>query len=491
MDYKYKYNKYKRKYLELRGGLRDDNICLRDLDKLYKDKKNEIIENHFMRNIFNIIVPLITDDNIRSIARFHINSNTQKELDSLRSEINDDPNNLKNILKEILTSYEYPISMECFYDLFTFIGVRLPNNINTISKYKTNYANEIQDILDTNYELKILNNIIFINRKLISELKEIDGNRRVLDINEICNIFDNKINNHDFDQILEKYNYLKNNITAQYQKYIFVEKEIKPYLFFLKIMENYIMQDNYILGDSCIKFKYMYDILDPENNINVLHFSGNMYENDYICPKNHDPFINNYLKYYNNNKQKIDQLFSTIKSDNKKVIIYDFTHTGNSILTFIEVLICINQDIFKIENFEYCIKNKILFILQILTSEILEINKLKNKLRDINYIFVSFPNIDIDFYFHFINSDRNIGDIALTKICSRCISYYDPSKWGEPPEEVYCTKNPNDDYNYIGCNLNKMYLYLLLISEYKKGVKLSDIDLEYLDTKDVKIIAKE
>jgi hypothetical protein len=176
-------------------------------------------------------------------------------------------------------------------------------------------------------------------------------------------------------------------------------------------------------------------------------------------------FIGN---YYDNNKPMMDKLFTALSSK-KRICIFDFVETGYSILTFIYFIKLLNTLVFKIDNIDFAIKHYILFINfvhnNVYTKKTFKvISKILGEPNVIiNYILINI-NLEDNLWKHMVNSDA-------TLLCARCLPYYPPSDWvrSYPVYEEDIKSGEEYKYidNYLGCNLNKFYLYIYLISQFK------------------------
>ena len=441
MNYKNKYLKYKLKYLTQKnnnimiGGTH--NKCLLLLDTKIKEKENELLIIMFIRN-YN--------------KEFLSHPQFNRGLLELK----------KKSLKEIYDNYLTNFSLD--------------ESIDTYEKFIKFYHSKILPSFGTNGddEYKMLKKIEFINNNFYDILNKNNGIQNVLKMSEISNIFENT----NMKVIYDKYNEISDasNI-LQFQKFIFVPENIDPILFFIEIMKSYSDNDCYVIGDSCLKFKNMCEILKIDN-IDIIYFSGNMFNNRDITNINIEykqTMDTNYIYYYQNNKKLIDKIFCRLgDKSHKKVIIYDYIFTGVSTLTFIEFLKLLNIEYFKIDDFENIIKNKIIFINYFITiDELADIKKAIHKITNqlllpqinLNYILI-YLDFDPEMRNHFVHSDYFDHVGSNSNICSRCVSSYKASEWNNPPSEVYIDEK--DSFNYIGCNLNKMYIYLFLSNIYLK-----------------------
>jgi len=418
MDYKKKYIKYKSKYINLKNNFLSGghyNKCLKELNKQIDKRKNILIIDFIAETIKDKLVI---------------------------------PKGLVNNIDDI-------------YKLITKEKISLEEDINTPEKFMNKYKEDILEFIDSDVEYKILDKINFINLIFIDLIRKSEGFNKNLDmkiIKNIINIYSEK-DNIIFNKIKKYYNEIKEFKTiSKKDNYMFVVNNSKPILFFLQIMKSYSysFNDSYIIGDSCAKFKYMYDILIPNNNIDIIYFSGKMYKKEDEEDEEYIRLMNeNCLKYYENNKLVMEKIFYNLSlTISKKIILYDFIGSGESLLTFIELLILINNNKFHLSNFKNIIKEKILFVLFTNFKNTKIINTLPD---DINYIIIGLQ-IDYNDFSTFLNSDNFLGE---SKICSRCIPSYKVDKWKYIPGDIYI--DDIDGPNYIGCNLNKLYLYLFLI----------------------------
>jgi hypothetical protein len=451
MNYKNKYLKYKLKYLNQKnnnmmiGGTH--NKCLLLLDTKIKEKENELLIILFIKNY---------NEGFLSHPQFN------RALSELK----------KNSIKEIYEKY--------------FTNFDLDERMDTYEKFIEVYHSKILPSFSSkgDDEYNMLKKIEFINNSFYDLLNKNNGIQNVLKMSEISNIFEN-INRDELniEDLYIKYNEISNTPNImQLKKFIFVPENIDPILFFIEIMKSYSDNDCYVIGDSCLKFKNMCEILKIDN-IDIIYFSGNMFNNrDHtnINTEYKQIMDTNYIYYYQNNKKLIDKIFCRLKDkSHKKVIIYDYIFSGVSILTFIEFLKLLNKEYFNIDEFENIIKNKIIFINYFITSD--ELADIKKGIYNItkqlllpqinlNYILI-YLDFDVEIRNHFVHSDYfdHYGSFN-TKICSRCVSSYKASEWNNPPSEVYI--DDVDSLNYIGCNLNKMYIYLFLSNIYLKNYNI-------------------
>lgn len=444
MNYKNKYLKYKLKYLTQKnnnimiGGTH--NKCLLLLDTKIKEKENELLIILFIKNY---------NPGMLSIPQFN------RALLELK----------KKSIKEIYDDY--------------FTKFSLDERMNTYEKFIKVYHDQILPsfLLKGDNEYNMLKKIEFINNSFYDLLSKNNGIKNVLKMSEISNI----LGNTNIDDVYIKYNEISNATNIlQLQKFIFVPENIDPILFFIEIMKSYSDNDCYVIGDSCLKFKNMCEMLKIDN-IDIIYFSGNMFnnrDNTNINIKYKQIMETNYINYYQNNKKLIDKIFSRLgDKSHKKVIIYDYIFSGVSTLTFIEFLKLLNIKYFKIDEFENIIKNKIIFINYFITGD--ELAEIKKGIYDItkqlllpqinlNYILI-YLDFDVEMRNHFVHSDY-FDQSLNSKICSRCVSSYKASEWDKPPSEVYI--DDIDSFNYIGCNLNKMYIYLFLSNIHLKNYNI-------------------
>jgi hypothetical protein len=313
---------------------------------------------------------------------------------------------------------------------------------------------------------KVLREIKKYNNEFLSLIKDNDGSMKILSNDEIKHIMKDidLINIHNFyDRIL-----VDNNFMLYFAKHVFITENVNEYLFFIKVYNYY--SNNYpvfILGDSLYKLKKMYDFITNTNNDNVIKFSGNMFDknidkldNKYIIPYNE-----NINEFYEENKKFIDIIFDSLNNlELPKIIIFDFSLKGFSLLTFIECLKKINEEqfyIYYIDDIKTKIKNKLLFISFVMFTDSLEeiIKNIGQPKEKLDYILFSFNDIDTSFISHFINSDRS----SSSQLCSRCVPKYEPKQWKIHEDIFIDITDENESYkNYLGCNLNNVYVYIFL-----------------------------
>jgi len=319
-----------------------------------------------------------------------------------------------------------------------------------------------------------LKKLVAINNVLIDLTSKNEGLTKILSMSTIKQILQTYLKKDSPVYIIEIYNdllkYVKStDDTLEVEYYSFLIRN-NSILFFLKIINEYAaVYDCYFLGDSTYKFKNMMEILRPDISFESILFSGNMYnkitgeiKEDYL-----KAMIENIDSYYENNKIIIDRLFSNLKDDKKRPIaIFDFVETGSSINTFLYFLRLLNKKFFKIPSFDLVIKNRILFI-NFVKRNINSNKEFKNiskvlglPKKDINYILINI-NVSGNIFDHIVNSDYDVS-----KICARCLPYYKPELWKTKPD-VYLDSTNNDEPNYLGCNINRFYLYIYLISQFK------------------------
>ncbi len=322
--------------------------------------------------------------------------------------------------------------------------------------------------------LEVKNNYLKIkeiNDTLINLIKTNDGLTTVLEMNKVVEIIKSYLGSADKVDILKKYtelmSYIKKESASLHtglkmEEYIFTNKNLTSLLIFLKIIDDYSqIYESYFLGDSAAKFKNMMEVLRPGNKYNSIIFSGNMYDKSTGTVKeDYKKLMEEHIdEYYANNKVMVDKIFEHLSGTNRKrMIIYDYVDTGASIPTFVYFLKLLNTKFFKLLGIDTKIKTNILFLSFVgnwvqgkdFRSIAVRMGEPNTK---INYILLNI-NLDSELWEHAVNSDSD-----RSKICARCIPYYKPDLWKTTPD-VYI-----DDLNgpnYLGCNLNRMYIYLYL-----------------------------
>lgn len=357
------------------------------------------------------------------------------------------------------------------FDRYKMISYKILESIENINKILTKLISDNNGLK----EVLTMDKIKEILKKYISDASnpniiEVYNNimKYVINKPDFFNDFNSKkISKEDFRKIYDIYNKIKAIIT----EHTFIPIGNST-LFFTKIISEYAEQyECYFLGDSVYKFKNMMEILRPDITFNSILFSGNMYnkktgEVKLDFQDKMKAFIRN---YYDNNKAMMDKLFTALISK-KRICIFDFVETGYSILTFIYFIKLLNTLVFKIDNIEFAIKHYILFINfvhnDIYTKKTFKaISKILGEPNVIiNYILINI-NLEDNLWRHMVNSDA-------TLLCARCLPYYPPSDWVHSypvyKEDIKIGEEYEYIDNYLGCNLNKFYLYIYLISQFKK-----------------------
>jgi hypothetical protein len=337
-----------------------------------------------------------------------------------------------------------------------------------IIKYKSNQPQSDDSIIKTRKNMSdVLEEIKKYNDEFFTLIKDYGGSNKILSNYEIINI----INDIDLTNIHSFYDKIlinKYNLNYYVIKNLFITENVNEYLFFIKIYSYY--SNNYpvfILGDSLYKIKKMHDFITNTDIDNVIKFSGNMFgenidklDDTYIIPYNE-----NIMEFYEENKKFINIIFDSLNNlELPKIIIFDFSLKGFSLLTFIECLKKINDEklhIYYIDDIETKIKNKLLFISFVMFTDSLEdiIKNIGQPKEKLDYILFSFNDLDTSFISHFINSDRT----NASQLCSRCVPKYEPKQWKTPEDIFIDITDENESYkNYLGCNLNSIYVYIFI-----------------------------
>lgn len=254
----------------------------------------------------------------------------------------------------------------------------------------------------------------------------------------------------------------------------------------------------YFLGDSMYKLKLFYELYSFNSNsikvnLPVILFSGNIFStelssttpesfskiNTYIREKRTifsisdcdderidkeycTNILNNINNFYNKNKEFITNIFTNIMSG-KISYIFDYTQSGKSVYTFTEVLKLIAYLHFtESPKLQELINTKICFVLYVILTDQLHMIE-ENVLYNINYIIL---DMDAEDFISFINSEIS---------CSRCLAKYGSEKWTEDnAAEIYEDPTLGNRKNYLGCNINKLFISCIFYSKFKDFTRDSE-----------------
>ena len=206
----------------------------------------------------------------------------------------------------------------------------------------------------------------------------------------------------------------------------------------------------------------MNDLINNKNSNNIIKFSGNMYKSDIniIDTEYEEQIIQNIDLFYINNKVIIDDIFMS----KNQVIIFDFAISGLSLLTFKRCIKLINEKYFHNNDFDKFFLEKIHFVI-ISVNE--QFHKVVSNIKDkVNFSMVSIDNLDN--FVHFGNSDNT----KLSALCSRCVPKFLPTEWFNPNNIFIDT---NNEENYIGCNINNVYIYAYINFLFRDDKKMTEI----------------
>jgi hypothetical protein len=374
--------------------------------------------------------------------------------------------------KEEISHIEYssPTLIKSEFDkskMNSYVTLEMVENINKILTKLISENNGLKEVLTMDKIKEILKK--YITDESNPNIIELYNNimKYVINKPNFINDYESKkISKEDFRKLYDVYYKIRETIIAH--TFIPIGNST---LFFIKMINEYAdSYDCYFLGDSVYKFKNMMEILRPDITFNSILFSGNMYnkttgEIKLDFQEKMKTFITN---YYDNNKLMMDKLFTALISK-KRICIFDFVETGYSILTFIYFIKLLNTLVFKIENIDFVIKHYILFINfvhnNVYTKKTFKvISKILGEPNVIiNYLLINI-NLEDNLWKHMVNSDS-------TLLCARCVPYYPPSDWVRSYPVYEEDIKSGEDYkyidNYLGCNLNKFYLYIYLITQFK------------------------
>lgn len=480
MEYKDKYIKYKEKYLKLQNFIKfggaNENKCIKYLNQSIIDQESL----YYIEKILSLSYDKMIGKFIDLTTAKKGSELTEDEIRRLKLEI------YNQIRRQFLIPKKYDELLRYLQEYNI-----MPIDIKNFNDFKLKYNNDvINEKIENDPKIFYYKKIKYINTAFINKLKENNGDRINLSMSQIKEIFlqfNDDIDN--FKVILKNYsdvtlypkiNNIEDSEYNEFYKLMFTTSNPNPIYVFLKIIKDYSKYDSYFLGGSNTKFKYMMDILMPENTFEVIPFSGNMFrerKKENLDVEFQRKINDNYELYYHHNKALIDKIFNKIKND--KIVIYDYIHSGVSILTFKYLIELINNKYFHYENFEECFKNIIFigYVGEYLINKS-EFNKILLNMgepgENINYLLLNL-SIETDFAFHFYHSDEfgGFNPLIVSNICSRCTPGYDPEKWVREVSDIFFDKDDRAP-NYIGCNLNKMYIMLFLLYNFKNSLDTID-----------------
>ena len=275
-----KYNKYKYKYLKLKGGT--DELITDELitDELIIDKLKKLIDDAIDNKSIYLSGLLIEDNILINYINFNIKSFEILNLYFLQREIIENKIYLKINIKQILNYIYMEIRK---YPLFSLIGIIIENN-NILFKI---LSNNINDLLGIKIELNINNYLLIITRFTIIIITNSILYKYYKYIEITCNIEHNSMN------ILSNYFYMnftrvENSIQYSNDEYIYVYKLVNNN----DIMDIIYKREYQLMYDpSRINTLWLLNI-DSDNTIFKLCFSipiieDSIYRNfeymDFMC----------------------------------------------------------------------------------------------------------------------------------------------------------------------------------------------------------------
>ena len=237
------------------------------------------------------------------------------------------------------------------------------------------------------------------------------------------------------------------------------------------------------LGDSLDKFNTFWNLMNIDNQIIKVPFSGNMFSNKFEIIQ---PDFDNIIRLFNTmleNNPSFKLLIDRLNSNEDNIVITDFMAEGKSLFTLFELFGHFGINVSKLTiHFITYTEN----IIEIITSEIANFNR---KYPSLNIV-INQPdhvglNINITYTevldYYFSNADKISN--------SRCMPRYPYTSWENVPNDVY-RKGTED--NYYLCNMHTFIFYLFHRCYYTQFIlkKMYDTDPDLNDINKLEYIIK-
>ncbi len=205
------------------------------------------------------------------------------------------------------------------------------------------------------------------------------------------------------------------------------------------------------LGDSLDKFNTFWNLMNIDNQIIKIPFSGNMFSNKFEIIQ---PDFDNIIRLFNTmleNNSSFRLLIDRLNLNEDNILITDYMAEGKALFTLFELFGHFGINVSKLTlHFITYTEN----IVEIITPEIANFNR---KYPSLNIV-INQPdhvglNINITYTevldYYFSNADKFSN--------SRCMPRYPYTSWENVPNDVY-RKGTED--NYYLCNIHTLIFYL-------------------------------